>query len=98
MSQRQVLKATETTSQPFRFHTPRSGETVNQQILTFPDDGTTWPGGTWKLQMLTPDGSWTDQGQEWSDYGSNAFYAVSGEAYRLTGGSVGAVAYASDVG
>ena len=98
MAQNQVLKADQTTSEPFRFFPSRTGEKVTPQIITFPDDGGAWPGGTWKLELLTPDGSWTEQEQEWSDFGSMVFYAVSGEAYRLTGGDAGAEAYASDTG
>ena len=98
MSQFQVLKDDQTTSDIFRFQTPRTGETVNQQIITIPDTGGTYPGGTWELEMMTADGSWTEQGESWGDFGSRAFYAISGEAYRLTGGTVGVVAYASDAG
>ena len=98
MAQNQVLKSTETTSEPFRFFTSRTGEKVTPQIITFPDDGDAWPGETWELELLTPDGSWTEQGQSWDDFGSMVFYAVAGESYRLTGGTVGAEAYASDVG
>ena len=48
-----------------------------------------------------PDLNWTDQAIgdaviSWDDFGSEVFYAVVGAAYRLTGGTAGAVAFKSD--
>lgn len=95
----EVLSPDETTSKTFHFRLPQATlEEVSVQIITFPDPGVAWPGGTWKLQMLTPDGNWTDYGQEWDDFGATRFYAVAGAGFRLTGGNAGARAYATNVG
>ena len=51
---KQVLFATETESQSFRFYDTRDRHSATPVIITFPDDGTTWGYGTWKLQMQTP--------------------------------------------
>ena len=99
MALTKVVERTETEGRTFRFASPMNGMPTGEQVITFPDElGAAWAGGTWKLEMQTPDGSWTAQAEvEWSDYGSLAFLCVFGERYRLSGSSAGVTAYASGV-
>lgn len=54
-------------------------------------------GGTWKLQVKDPDGTWVDldgdTGVTFDDDGMVTWYGTAHLMYRLTGGTVGAKAW-----
>ncbi len=54
-------------------------------------------GGTWTLEVATPNGDWVDAGGpagvEFTEDGIVSFYSAGGVRYRLTGGTQGAEAW-----
>ena len=81
-----VLKATEATSEPFQLPGGRVGISLQQHA-----------GGTWKLQHQPAEGAaWVDTGVTFADNGIKSFDSFAGAWFRLTGGTVGAVAWAMD--
>lgn len=89
-SPKQILAAAQTTSDVFNLE---GGQTF---ILL-----RAHAGGTWKLQLLTPDGEWVDIGDNSSGVafdgdGLQFFYSQGYLSYRLTGGNAGALAWIFD--
>ena len=82
MAVRQILTATQTTSDEFN-----SPGTIVAVIMT------SHSGGTWKLQVKAPDDTWVDDDPKFTKNDVLYFYCTSGLLYRLTGGTAGATAW-----
>ena len=78
----QILDTADTTSDVF---TPPGG--VSFVLLS------DHAGGTWQLQVRTPDGDWIDDEMEFTENGIQAWYGSPALAYRLNGGTAGAKAW-----
>ena len=83
----QILEDIDTTSEAFRV-------SAGQAFVLMQG----YNGGTWKLQIQTPNGDWMDiadtsGGVMFDSDGLQFFYTQSWLKYRLHGGTVGAVAW-----
>ena len=84
----QILLDTEATGKTFNF---LSG---GYQVVAMP----THNGGTWTLQMRVPGTApWLDTDLEFTSADAERIWVFAQMEYQLTGGSVGAEAYASAV-
>ena len=82
---KQILENDETTGSEFL----ASG--VNSAVLLDAHNG-----GTWILQIESPDGNWIDTDITFDSNGVKDFSTIAGVAYRVHGGTAGAKAYVSD--
>lgn len=80
-----ILLSTETTGDAF---TPNGGTALI--VLSG------HAGGTWQLQVSTPDGTWVDDEMTFTDDGIQAWHCTSELSYRLTGGTAGAEAWVTE--
>ena len=53
-------------------------------------------GGTWTVEMKSPDDEWVDIDQDFDGNGVKAIHAENDLAYRVTGGTQGATAWVID--
>lgn len=82
-----VLEATQSTSKVFYGRGTDARITID-----------THAGGIWELQAMSPAGNWiTVNDSAFSDNGVWGLHTVSGEAFRFTGGTVGAQIWVSGV-
>ena len=63
-----------------------------QQVLV-----DTHTGGTWTLQVESPEGIWVDTDITFDDVGVKAYWATQELKYRLNGGAPGARAWSTGV-
>ena len=82
---KQILSITQTISEEFQL--PGGNSFITLAVHS---------GGTWKLQMKTPDDEWIAFDDViFAAAGQKAFVSVFGPMYRVTGGTVGAKAWIS---
>ena len=91
-AEKQVLKETETESPPWIVG-QQAGQTTHG--IKMPVHG----GGTWVVEVSTPDGNWIDIDQDFEGVGYRIFNAMPGDILRLRNpdGNSGAVAFAKGV-
>ena len=95
---KQILEATDAEGKIFMFRGGAPTYTGPQDILSrqqaIVDVHT---GGTWTLQERVPDRTWIDSDITFDDVGVKAFWASQEMEYRLSGGTIGAEAFATGV-
>ena len=95
---RQILEATDAEGKIFMFRGGAPTYTGPQDILSRQEviiDIHT--GDTWTLQERVPGRTWIDTDIIFEDVGVKAFWASQEMEYRLSGGTIGAEAFATGV-